>query len=375
MAQRNPGQLPDLECLYAALDDDEALGKLVESVAKVCGTRSAMIQYSSPQSSFDFAQMSYWPLDSHQEYFEHYGTLDPWLQEANSQGVDITNVQPFDTILPPDRFIQSEMYNELLRPLGDDTGRMLGGASFISPGRPDALIIGVHRAIADAAFSAADAAHVEQVRGHVQRILRVRALIHKEQRDTRRVEAMLDASDRAVFLVNKRMQILHGSREALRCLDLSDGLFWRQGRLLIDNGTLDREVRAAVCATIDRRPIMRSAFLCHRPSGLAAFRLVVLPAGVEGEAGALILIDDADRHGPEQGRNQWLRDAYRLTAAEAALAEGLLDGETIADIAASRKVSRETIRTQLKALFAKTETNRQADLVRMLSRMPRPPAR
>ena len=58
---------------------------------------------------------------------------------------------------------------------------------------------------------------------------------------------------------------------------------------------------------------------------------------------------------------------YGLTPAEAHLAAGLVSYRTLEQIAAERRLSRETLRTQLKQLFAKTGTNRQSELVGFLA--------
>jgi len=61
--------------------------------------------------------------------------------------------------------------------------------------------------------------------------------------------------------------------------------------------------------------------------------------------------------------------AFGLTAAEAKLATRLASGVGIDSAAASVGVSRETARTQLKAVFAKTNTRRQAELAGLLARL------
>jgi DNA-binding CsgD family transcriptional regulator len=61
--------------------------------------------------------------------------------------------------------------------------------------------------------------------------------------------------------------------------------------------------------------------------------------------------------------------AFGLTAAEAKLAARLASGLGIDAVAASIGVSRETARTQLKAVFAKTSTRRQAELAGLLARL------
>jgi len=58
---------------------------------------------------------------------------------------------------------------------------------------------------------------------------------------------------------------------------------------------------------------------------------------------------------------------FDLTPAEAAVARGIASGDSIPDFARRNGVSPETVRTQLRAVFEKTGTRRQADLVRLLS--------
>jgi DNA-binding CsgD family transcriptional regulator len=61
-----------------------------------------------------------------------------------------------------------------------------------------------------------------------------------------------------------------------------------------------------------------------------------------------------------------LRARWGLSPGEAALSLAVATGERLADIAARSAVSPETVRTQLKNIFAKTGTHRQSDLVRLL---------
>jgi len=59
-----------------------------------------------------------------------------------------------------------------------------------------------------------------------------------------------------------------------------------------------------------------------------------------------------------------LAAVFDLTPAEARLARALCNGETLADYAAASGVSATTVKTHLRALFAKIGVNRQVDLVR-----------
>jgi DNA-binding CsgD family transcriptional regulator len=84
------------------------------------------------------------------------------------------------------------------------------------------------------------------------------------------------------------------------------------------------------------------------------------------ETSAIILLD-LDAH-PEPSPRA-LQCLFGLTAAEIHLAVELVRGHNLLDIARSRRLSRTTIRSQLAALFVKTQTRRQADLVALLGRV------
>ncbi len=61
-----------------------------------------------------------------------------------------------------------------------------------------------------------------------------------------------------------------------------------------------------------------------------------------------------------------LRGLYGLSRVEARLALGLARGMQVDELAVDTKVSIHTVRSQLKQIFRKTSTNRQAELVKLL---------
>lgn len=64
---------------------------------------------------------------------------------------------------------------------------------------------------------------------------------------------------------------------------------------------------------------------------------------------------------------------HGLTAAELAVLRAMVDGDSPARIAAQRGSSCETVRSQLRALHAKTGTHGQADLIRLVLGLRHPP--
>jgi DNA-binding CsgD family transcriptional regulator len=99
--------------------------------------------------------------------------------------------------------------------------------------------------------------------------------------------------------------------------------------------------------------------------------LNVLPVPVAAKdpfLGARILLAFRNPNEPALNKPNVLRGLFRLTSAETKLALLLGAGVSIETAAQQLNLSRETVRTQLKSLFTKTETHRQGELIALLAR-------
>ncbi len=84
-------------------------------------------------------------------------------------------------------------------------------------------------------------------------------------------------------------------------------------------------------------------------------------------ASAVVMIIDPSQ--PTPAPEPLLKSLYGLTTKECALVSALLNGQTVDEYCETRHVSVNTVRTHLKSIYRKTNTNRQVDLVRLLSRL------
>jgi DNA-binding CsgD family transcriptional regulator len=87
---------------------------------------------------------------------------------------------------------------------------------------------------------------------------------------------------------------------------------------------------------------------------------------LEGAAVVVVLLDPENR--PELP-GPVLQQVFGLTRSEARVAGRLMCGESLQEIARATGLSVGTIRSHTKAVFAKTGTNRQAELVGLLTRL------
>ncbi len=104
------------------------------------------------------------------------------------------------------------------------------------------------------------------------------------------------------------------------------------------------------------------------PAILHLVPMAGLDEGLATRGGSLVVITSLSPRALPS--NEMLQGLFDLTPAEARLAIGLAGGNKIGELARLFKVSHETIRTQIKQVFAKTRTRSQAELVGLLARLP-----
>lgn len=174
-------------------------------------------------------------------------------------------------------------------------------------------------------------------------------------------------------LLDETKRVVHLNRRASHVVGASLCLT-AQGRLAAADRGADALFQAGLDDALHARQdelAGRDALGIHRAERRP---LVVRVVPVEAEAraaldGAALLVILI---GPEQGPRpsaSLLQQVFGLTPSEARLACRLLCGENLAEVAADTGVSLGTLRSHVKALFAKTQTHRQGDLVALLTRV------
>jgi DNA-binding CsgD family transcriptional regulator len=90
-------------------------------------------------------------------------------------------------------------------------------------------------------------------------------------------------------------------------------------------------------------------------------------AGQQGRLAAVVIKDPHARLHASTSSRRELAELYGLTRAEERLLHFILDGLGLFEAAERLGVSRNTARTHMKRIYAKTGTHRQAELMRSLT--------
>lgn len=168
----------------------------------------------------------------------------------------------------------------------------------------------------------------------------------------------------AILSASGRIRAATPAFERRLGMEMCDGrrLAFRDPRT--DNAFLDALADARRPAGIGRSLVVRGD-----PDRLP-FALHVAPISLQardlfGDHAALIFIADGNNRAVPNA--DLIRTLFDLTVAEARVARRLAGGDSPADIARAHNVSLGTVRSQLKSVFAKTNVERQSDLVMLLS--------
>jgi len=303
-------------------------------------------------------------------YVEYYHARDAWTERAAQRaGPAITG----DELVPEHELLAAEWYNDLLR--WHEIHHLVGAVFKLDAAALGA--IGIHRPAGAAGFGARDRAMMDLVAPHLRQALQlIRSLETHERAQCLGFET-LAALGVGVLVVDSACHVKMINAMAERLLRTGIGAAVCQGRLVLKDPGLDSQLRAAVART-SQAPLGRSLFssetIVVRNRDGAPIPLLVWPlppgASQAGSCEPLAAVFIGDPGSKLALPLELVRSAYRLTPAEARLLAAVADGRRLEHYAAETGLSRNTVHTQLKSVFAKTECHSQAELVRKIMSNP-----
>ena len=132
-----------------------------------------------------------------------------------------------------------------------------------------------------------------------------------------------------------------------------------------------RSLLAAILATAPGTSSRLNQVVINRADApwllMEAMPVTALGSGIFNEGRALLILTDLTE--PVVSNSSLLAIVFGLTPAEAKLAAFIASGIGIDAAAAALRIGRETVKSQLKAVFLKTNTRSQPELVALLSRL------
>jgi DNA-binding CsgD family transcriptional regulator/histidinol phosphatase-like PHP family hydrolase len=304
-------------------------------------------------------------------YAERYWEFDEWTRRGIPR-LATHKVLIGSEVWPEPEFLRSVFYNEFLKQFDLDICSVASIGMGSIPGKFDGLSI--FRGHSDQEFTAENTAVLSMLQTHLEIALATRRRLSALQSKVADLENAFNSIDSAVVLLDAAGRVLLLNAAAYSILNRGDGLYLSKSKTI----TTRRSCESAKLIELIFKAIATAKGKGHFGGGVMPFprpgkrplQLLVSPLCSESAGRAVVAVFLAD---PEQNQavpTDVLRTLFGLTPAEARLALSVLEGNSLSEAAELNRVSRETVKSQMSAVFAKTGTRRQGELVRLLSRVP-----
>ena len=303
-----------------------------------------------------------------ERYFSHFSTRNP-LYTSRRPGTPAWIMRDSD-IVDRDDLNRTEYYNDHMRPADFESLLILRLGSFGS----DTVGINLFRRFGDEPFEDREIRIAEAAHGHLIRAFKLGRTLGQANAFHQDLAGWAHGSPHGLFLLDATGTVLRMNGVAQAMIDERDGLTLACGRLTAAGADPAKALEcliahaAALDPAIRRGGSMRLASVGRRrPIWLTVSPGPRRDPGVFSPRPAVIVCaHDLDaRLGPAE---RVLRDLFSLTPAEARLTLSLAEGLTLKEIAEAFALSPHTVHEQLKHVFAKNDTHRQAELVRLVLR-------
>lgn len=224
-------------------------------------------------------------------------------------------------------------------------------------------------------IGAEDLSRMSVLNKHLWRAMQLRDRIERIEEALIRTSNVLDLLEYGLVLLDDAAKPIYVNAAARHIFESRDGLTLERGRFSISDRQAQREFRSLTdTLSIAGIPISAKAggvVRVPRSSLKRPYSLLAVPlgnshfSGVEGAGAAVVIFDPAAQRTTVV---DLFVASYDLTRAEARLAMALAEGASLDAYAEKQGISRNTAKSHLHSIFAKTHTSRQPELVSLLLR-------
>lgn len=303
------------------------------------------------------------------EYFGHYAQRNPLAASMDGRGAGAVLID-WQSV-PKAELMRSDYYNGFLLP--HDMHGVLGLVLWRE--QDDVAVMSLTCTPRHGEFQTDDAARLMRFMPHLRRAVEFSRRLPAGSPLAAELSPVIETWPEALFLVDASGRLRYANRAAESILRRQDGLTVVQGRLTAPEPSAARRLQIAIrAASLPDATVAGSNIPLLRAPEQRPYAALVMPArgergllGTETSGVILMVVDlDAPRHPPAAA----LTEIFGLSRAQAAVASLLADGRDPKEISESLGLSPHTVRRHLADIMARTETNRQAELVRLVTRLP-----
>lgn len=359
-----------IQRIYDAALDDMLWSSVIHELALLIQAVDSL--FFSPRSAtnqaFMLSPLANADISAWQHFADYYWQHDVWAIGAKNQGqIQTGSVFHGDQFIDRHKFRETEIYCDLLKPMLNGVEVIMGVVVFdestLKQSPP--LFLSLYKGPFAEAFNQQDERLVRHLLPHLQRALRIRWKLAGEQQMRELREQALEQVAAAVILLDTTGRLLFANQKA-------EWLLRQSGNPTVINGCLCgldayennaikyalRQAREGIGSTLrlGNAPPIGTRIATFSPITETRSEQLPIPT-----TRIMVMITEPDK--PDPGDLSSFAQLYRLTVAETRVLKHLLQQQSPHEIAETLHVGIKTVRTQLSALFAKTHTKNQRELI------------
>jgi DNA-binding CsgD family transcriptional regulator len=361
-----------IDRIYAAALDSERWQEVVEGISNVFGGAPVTMGFAIPDDRGAGPRFGAGVEEPFRHtYMEHLFRDVPWSTRYHYAFMD--HWGGMDEVLGHVDLAATELYTEWLKPQGFSAVWPVGHSLSDAQGEPVGGF-GVFRREGEPEFEPSQFEAANALIPHLRRAVEIQITLHGARRERLALAEAIDRLPTGLLLLDSRRRVVIQSKGADRILAAKDGFRVDASGPAADDARENATLQKLIADALDAREgeEIRSAGFgaINRPSGERAYAVMVTPllaapgGSVVRDAAVAVFI--ADPSARVAATPEVLSELYQLTHSEAELVRLLASGLSLEEAAVKRGVSLNTARSHLKHAFAKTDTSRQGELVRLI---------
>lgn len=373
----NKNLLTLIELIYEAGLDPGQWPKAIEAMAQELGYSSGIIADFDLRDDWDLKMMipynwSDKSLQAMNDYFFQINPFEHLLLEHTRPGIAYSS---YDMVSEAE-IENTEYYRDFLTP--NDVHYMSGVFLFRDGTRIANLDF--QRSRNAKPVGPDDVAALQKIAPHVTRAFQLNRQYWDLQENQSSFTDLIDLLPNGFILIDEDGRVAHLNGAAERIVQGQNGLRVTGNQLRawkpLESEHLAALIQVAVMTGRGTGTHSGGAITISRSENLLPLQVLVSPLRTDrakvGAPGqricAVVMIGDPNDKAkmPEV----FLQQLYGLTPSEARLTAELAEGNSMQEIAARHELSKETLRSQLRSVFDKTGTRRQAELIRRILTSP-----
>lgn len=313
------------------------------------------------------------PAEFLRSYHDHFAALNPW--ERYWFKVPPGRVAVSEEVAPSSLFKNTEFYNDWLMPQNDVAAAT--GLKVAADDGETIRILAHYPLDKSPAYDIAAGRLMERLRGNLSRTIQLLRSMREATESATGRAALVARGNRAAFIVGAGCRLVEANDAAEALFRTDTPIKVTGAQIRLQQSSAHAQFSEAVSRLCRGQPTDVSCLPLHTAQGRWVVSLAAIGTGACNQFSGLLPLRRKvfATIAPLTSEQDAIADyatTHRLfgfSRAEHVMCERLLRGATLGEAADALGVAKETARSRLKSIFAKTDVARQADLLLLLSKV------